>query len=244
MNKKLLTGCYSLLIVSIVLFIMVSISQDIYISYSFSLIFFISLFLLTYITGLISNKNTIYRRNIDIYIFLYFVLLMCLTMFISRTTIKLIDDTFLQYYFETINVTPFKTIMRYLKSNLSSYIIMYNVLGNFVALMPLSLLLVLKSDRYKKFVNQFFTLGFIVLSIELLQLLLSAGRFDIDDFILNIGGSMIFFIIIKNFNLIEKIKKLFYTDFKLNKKIKYILFSLLSIIIIGLDISLILELIV
>ena len=53
-------------------------------SYILFLLFFILLALQVFITGLICNKNKIYKKNIRIYMILYIVLLISLTIFINR----------------------------------------------------------------------------------------------------------------------------------------------------------------
>ena len=57
--------------------------------------------------------------------------------------------------------------------------------------MPLSFLLMLKDKKFYKLKNQFIYLGVTTFIIEILQLITSTGRFDIDDFILNIGGGLL-----------------------------------------------------
>ena len=59
--------------------------------------------------------------------------------------------------------------------------------------------------------------------IEFLQLLTGTGTLDIDDVILNSGGVIIFTFLITRFKIIDYIKKIFYFDLKLNKKIAYFL---------------------
>lgn len=98
---------------------------------------------------------------------------------------------------------------------------------------PLSFLLMIKNKKYNNILRQTPITLPLIIFIEILQTYTHTGTFDIDDIILNYLGTIIFTFIITRFNLIEKIKKLFYTDYKFNEKLKnYLLyFSLILIII-------------
>ena len=79
-------------------------------------------------------------------------------------------------------------------------------------------------------INQLKKLSLTVLIIEVLQFVFNCGVFDIDDFILNIGGSLLLYFLLTKTKLINIIKRLFYTDFKLPNKVKYILLGIITII--------------
>ncbi len=238
MKKSFIFISYILLTISIILFGIVNFIQVYNFTYSFALMFFILLSSLTFVIGIIKNQKENYKRNIKIYMIMYFVLLFSLTIFISRTKISfdLLNKEYLKYYIESINIIPFKTIIGYLTGNFSTKIILYNIVGNLFALMPLSLLLIIKDKKYENIKYQFIYLVIVVLLIEVLQFVSSTGRFDIDDFILNVIGGLLFLIVIKKVKVTDKIRNLFYTDFNISKLIKYISLLLICIVIIVIDI--------
>lgn len=234
-TKKLLIS-YIIIFITSVIFIIGSCSNKFNFTYLFALVLFVILSLYNFITGIEVNNKENYKKNINIYIILYFILLICLTMFIGRSGFGLINSKYLKYYIDSINIIPFKTIIGFVFGNQNANIKFYNLIGNLVVLMPISLLLTLKDDKYKKIKNQFLSLSIIVVIIEFLQLILSTGSFDVDDYILNVGGGLLFFIFISKFKLIDRIKKLFYTDFNLKTTLKKILYYILVILVIVIDV--------
>lgn len=94
------------------------------------------------------------------------------------------------------NLVPFSTISRYLKyrstfGNINFYI---NIYGNIIAFMPLGYFLFVlekKHRLYKSILVPFIT----SLCIEIAQIKMSVGSFDVDDIILNtFGGFIIYFL--------------------------------------------------
>ena len=195
------------------------------------LLYFLLLFLFIYSFGILINKNEIYKKNVTFYFIIYIVFLICFTMLLKRTGIGLINQEYFLYYINKINIIPFKTIFGYIKNigNFSTFA--YNIIGNVVALIPLSIILILKDKRNESIKRQFIILSLITLSIETLQLLLCAGIFDIDDYILNVGGAILFLIIIKKFNITYNIKQLFCYEFKIKKGIKMLIYLFISILL-------------
>lgn len=175
------------------------------ISYIFSLIYFLIITIYLYISGLIINEKENYNKNINLYFILYFVLLICLTTFINRNINFSIN---IKEYIENINLIPFKTIINFINSDTSSFKI-YNLLGNICAFIPFSLLLVIKDIKYEKISNQIKTIFITVFIIEFIQLITLTGIFDIDDFILNIFGSIMFIYLINKLNITSIIRRYF-----------------------------------
>ena len=137
-----------------------------------------------------------------------------ITMFLVYL-IFIISLLFLSYYFirdditETrINLIPFATINLYINSanthTLPIISTIINLLGNIIAFMPFSFYLPLFFKRMNKSYIFIPTMILIVIVVEITQLFLKCGSCDIDDFILNIFGILIFYFILKN----KKIKKL------------------------------------
>lgn len=207
-----------------IIILIVSYSQTYNLSVINTLLYFSLLFLLIFSYGVLNNKDNIYKKNISCYLFTYFCFLICFTMFLKRTGIGLINKEYFDYYINSINFIPFKTIFEYLKniSDLNAFV--YNVIGNLIALVPLSFLCILKNDKYKSLNRQFILLSGITIAIEIFQIIFCTGRFDIDDFILNVGGALLFLTLIKKFKVINKIQFIFYNDFKIKYKLKLIIY--------------------
>ena len=243
MNKKLLIFNFGLLIFSIIVFGEYLINYAKFSSaYILFLLFFILLALHVFVVGLIINKEKTYKKNIKLYIILYIILLISLTIFINRPDFALFDAHFLKNYLSEINIIPFKTIIHFLTGNINLGVKIYNIMGNLIALMPLSFLLVLLDKKYESYKSQLKILFIAVLGIEVFQFLLSSGRLDIDDFILNIGGAILFFTVLKKTNLITPARHLFNSDLNIPQLTKYIILGLVSLAIIVMDILFIIDL--
>ena len=127
------------------------------------------------------------------------------------------------------NLIPFHSIKQLLNSRLGLKFGLYNIIGNFLMLTPLSILLPLIFDKFRKFKNIFFVLLFTPLIIELSQYLLRLGSFDIDDIILNTGGALMLFLIFNYTKLYDLLYKLFY-ELKIKENIKNVIYWILIVI--------------
>ena len=111
-----------------------------------------------------------------------------------------------------INLIPFKTIFLFLTSanehTLPFSAILINLLGNFIAFIPLALYLPMFFKNTKKFWFYILTVTLVVICIEAMQLLLNCGSCDIDDLILNILGAAASFPIFNNKSAQKLIKKI------------------------------------
>lgn len=243
MNKRMTIFNYVLLIISILIFgeYLINFAQ-LSSSYILFLLFFILLALHVYVCGLICDEKKIYKRNVYIYITLYLILLISLMIFITRPNFTLFDVKYLSLYLSEVNLIPFKSILHFLIDEMNLGVRLYNLLGNAIALMPLSFLLILLDKKYETYKSQLKVLFITVLGIELFQFLLSAGRLDIDDFILNIGGAILFFTIIKKLNLIKFFRELFNKDLNISDMTKNVLLIAISLAIIVMDVLFIIEL--
>lgn len=226
MKKTIKIIEYTTIIFAILIYLLTIFNSYLSINYLDSLVFFLLLTSFIYICGIFINEEKTYKMNINIYFILYLIMLLSLTMFIRRPSISIN----IHAYFSSLNLIPFKTINSYIRNCLSDSIAFYNIFGNLIVLMPLSFLIMLKDDKNINIKNQTIKLTIMVIIIELLQFIFNCGIFDIDDFILNIGGSLLFYIIISRTKLIYKIRKIFYQDYKLNDKYKYILVNIFGLI--------------
>lgn len=117
--------------------------------------------------------------------------------------------TYWEYIQRSINLIPFNTIRKYIHSVNSGTIniktVIANLFGNFILFMPFGLFLPTLFDVMKKPLRYLATIFSIVFAIEIMQIIFQVGAFDIDDFILNIAGSMFAFIIY-NYSVLKFIK--------------------------------------
>lgn len=242
-KNKLQILNYIVIIITLTLFFILVFNPNMDVSFLTAIVTFILLSLFTFVCGIKINKKEVYENNIIIYMILYFIFLFSLTMLIGRFGKTLINMKYFQMYLRDINIIPFKTIIKYLTSKVSLQVIIYNIIGNFIAFMPLSFLLILKNKNNIKLSRQFTKIGITVLVIEILQLIFSCGKFDIDDFILNVSGALAFSYILLKTNTLPKINRIFITDMKLKSCVKNILLLSVILIIIMFNILLISELI-
>ena len=221
-----------IIVLNIVLFfylVFIGINQYLYeMDYIKCIIFMIlnSIFIFTY--GILKNNNKTYNYNIIIYIVLFLYLLFSFTFIIGRADFRFYNRWSAGQYI------PFQTIISQLE-RASTYSILKNILGNVVALIPLSFLLMIKNKKYNNILRQSIIILPTILIIEVLQASTHTGSFDVDDIILNYGGTLIFTFLITRFHIIDNIRKLFNTDFKLNNNTKNILFYTSLIVLIAFD---------
>lgn len=81
---------------------------------------------------------------------------------------------------------------------------MINIVGNVVAFIPFGFILPAISPRNRKFLNIALLSFELTLSIEIMQLVLQVGTFDVDDILMNlIGGIIGYFIFTIGYKFIE-----------------------------------------
>lgn len=208
----------------------------------FRLILLCTSCLFLYFGGLLLSKylgnNKPMKINLYIFFMLYLILLITLTLFDSswgRNGFAIKD--FKVYIKQSVNLVPFKTIINYIKEFNSMYStrqIMFNLMGNICAFMPMALFLPLLFKKQSKFKNFIITMIIIILGIESLQLITTSGRFDIDDLILNLFGAAIMYLLLNIKSVNDLINNVFLLEHnKISKKsyIKIISFILIIIII-------------
>lgn len=208
----------------------------------FRLILLCTSCLFLYFGGLLLSKylgnNKPMKINLYIFFMLYLMLLITLTLFDSswgRNGFAIKD--FKVYIKQSVNLVPFKTIINYIKEFNSMYStrqIMFNLLGNICAFMPMALFLPLLFKKQSKFKNFIITMIIIILGIESLQLITTSGRFDIDDLILNLFGAVIMYLLLNIKSVNDLINNVFLLEHnKISKKsyIKIISFILIIIIV-------------
>lgn len=182
-----------------------------------------------YLGSLLLNKSdqnkakVLPKINMWIWFALYIVMLLNLTLFdeyFGRTGIAMISNntsTIRKYLTENFNIVPFATINNYIialkNHNLTITSFIYNIFGNLLAFSPFAFFLprLFKSiDKIYKFI---ILTSIFIISIETLQMFTQSGSFDIDDYILNILGSLIVYFIINCKLLKEKIDYFIYQKY-------------------------------
>lgn len=239
MKEKELIIKNLIIVLSIVFFyylVFTGINQYIYnMNYLKCILFMMFNALLIFTYGMLKNNEKTYKSNIYLYIILFLYLLFSFTFIIGRADFRFYSRWSAGQYI------PFYTIISQFQRG-SKYSILKNVLGNAIALIPLSFLLMIKDKKYNNVLKQSIIILSVILIIEVLQASTHTGAFDVDDIILNYIGTLIFTFLITRFHIIDKIRELFYTNFKIQNKTKKILFYISLIILIIFDVSIYLKL--
>lgn len=187
------------------------------------IIIFPCLMLLFYLLYYEKDKKIIWY-----YLMLYITMLIGFTFSNNRVNYLTINNILKREN----NLVPFVSMINLFKYSKRTFL--YNVLGNLLMLTPLAVLLPLLNDKFKRVKNYFFCVLILTIIIESAQYIFKLGSFDIDDIILNVGGTVLFYIIIYKSKLKSIINKIFLT-YKSDKKIfkyLYYLSMIFSIIVI------------
>jgi len=129
------------------------------------------------------------------------------------------------------NLIPFNTIMN-LRGNTH---LLRTLIFNFFLYMPLAIILPNMTDKLKKTKNYIITIIFISICVKGIGYILHYSVLDIDDIILNISGSIILFIIIKNKKINKYINDIIYNK-KINENIHSIIYISIYAIFIGISV--------
>ena len=117
-----------------------------------------------------------------------------------------------QTYFKTsFNITPFRVISFYLvgliRGTQSLSHVVINLVGNLIFFVPFAFFLPIFFPKFLKTKNFLIFMAIFVLVVELLQMLLLTGSCDIDDWILNVSGAFLGYMLFKKFHIFTKLKK-------------------------------------
>ncbi len=109
------------------------------------------------------------------------------------------EDT-IGFYFSQSNLIPCKSIWSYIEKLAADRInpstVIKNIVGNLIVLFPLGCFLPCMFKSMRKLRNTLAVCFGVVLAVELLQPLLRVGFFDIDDFIFNLSGACLAYLIV------------------------------------------------
>lgn len=222
LKEKNIKCKYIFLIMNLISYLYMIIFHNVTFIYSIVYLSLISIYI--FISGISINDKREYKRNINIYMILYILCLISILFLVGRPPIRISTSWYIP------EPTPFKTIISQLKYGSINEIIR-NIIGNLCLFIPLSFLLILKDNKYKNILRQTVIILPSILMTETLQMITNVGVFDIDDIILNYLGVLLF-VIIMNIVNIDKIRKLFNTDFHLKSKTKKVLDIIIIFILI------------
>lgn len=112
------------------------------------------------------------------------------------------EDPRAYYLHHFVNFIPFQSIYRvyilgFVHGYVNAYYTLFNLVGNLCALMPLSFFLPLFSRAERKWYVFLPTVILFVVVIEAMQFALMVGSCDVDDLILNAGGAMLLFALLR-----------------------------------------------
>ncbi|MEF9991751.1 MAG: VanZ family protein [Romboutsia sp.] len=181
---------------------------------SFIIVSFISIVIWTIYRGYLFKKNksiNLFREIILLIFFLYFLILLNLTVFKSGS-IEFVNplntSIYKQYGIKgVVNFIPFKeTINTLINEMVPIANPIRNIVGNMLVFMPLGFLIPLLFDNFNNF-KKILALGVLSsLLIEITQLFINGNACDIDDIIYNTIGAVVGWIFFKIFvKLVHKI---------------------------------------
>lgn len=214
-------GSYILSFILIVMYLFLELSVFVITSPLIRLLILVFVFILMEIGCFLLYKVNKYKKyklgnfNLWILFILYLIMLLNMTLFdsyfgrINGSNYLLDSFNIYDRFMSSANLIPFRTIRNFIiavsNGNLSLYVFIYNIFGNLLAFMPLALFLPKLIPFVNKWYKYFLIVSSFIIFIEGMQFVLDVGSLDIDDYILNIVGSMICYFIIN----IKKLNKLF-----------------------------------
>ena len=102
------------------------------------------------------------------------------------------------------NLVPFRTIETYI-SDLSFSVAFMNIVGNIIPFIPMGFLIPMAFPSQRNIIKTMISCFLLILSVEILQLVLFLGSFDIDDIILNLLSCFIGFLLFKAYKNIFRV---------------------------------------
>ncbi|MBH5320528.1 VanZ family protein [Paenibacillus sp. GSMTC-2017] len=108
-----------------------------------------------------------------------------------------------RYYLDSYayNFVPFDTIWRYIehRDHFNFDIWFKNLFGNLILFIPIGMFLPLLNRKYKRTFSLIAACIVLIGLVEVAQMLLRVGSFDIDDIILNTAGAWLGLLLTKRF---------------------------------------------
>lgn len=185
-------------------------------------------FIFMYLGCFLLYKENKYKKfklgtfNLWILFSLYLVMLLNMTLFDSyfgrmNGSNYLLDFSNIESRIDILtNLIPFRTIINYFialsNDTISFNSFIYNIFGNILAFMPLGLFVPKLIPIINKWWKYFIFASCFIVFIEVMQFILNVGTLDIDDYILNILGTMIFYFAVKIKCIDKYINKVLYLN--------------------------------
>lgn len=143
------------------------------------------------------NKKQIFLKIFVYIMFVYYIWILSNMLLFDSTFGRLDMISSDESIYTRINLKPFFTIKNYiytyLHGNISSNIVAINIIGNVFAFAPFGVFFPILFKKMRNFFMFFFTMLFIICSVEILQMFSRAGSCDVDDLILNMFGALVLF---------------------------------------------------
>lgn len=138
----------------------------------------------------LKQHHKIWVQRISKIIFLCYIIVMVYFLFFSEHYGRSLDR---EYRYNLVLFKEIKRFIRYRRElGLESFLV--NIFGNIFAFTPFGFVLPIISPNNRKFLNIFLLSLEMTLTIELFQLLLKVGTFDVDDIFLNTLGAVLGYI--------------------------------------------------
>ncbi|WP_369075718.1 VanZ family protein [Lysinibacillus sphaericus] len=103
-----------------------------------------------------------------------------------------------------VNLIPFSTIGAYI-SDINDSVSIINILGNIIPFIPMGFIIPMAFPSQRNVFKTLISSLLLILSIEILQIILFLGSFDIDDIILNLLSCIIGFMLFITYKNIFKV---------------------------------------
>ncbi|MBQ8496817.1 MAG: VanZ family protein [Clostridia bacterium] len=138
--------------------------------------------------------------------FVFYCFALVYVLFLNARSHRYQGESVWDYIRFSVNLIPFKTIGDYISKAVSdAYFVtlaVRNVGGNLILFLPMGIFLPTLFPQMRGLWKTILCIFLMVLSAEIIQLFLRLGIFDIDDFILNITGAFLGYLIFKVFQKI------------------------------------------
>lgn len=143
----------------------------------------------------VTKKHKIWIHRMMVGLFLIYIAAMAYFLFFSEQ----LNRTSGEYEYNLVLLREIKRGFWCYRNGMKGYFLL-NVVMNVVAFMPFGFILPIINSKNQKFLNILVLSFEMTLLIELLQLFLRVGSFDVDDLLLNMIGAILGFLLFKVFH--------------------------------------------
>lgn len=169
-----------------------------------------SLFIGYFLYKKVKRKNIMPSQRFYAFVLVTYVLHLMYFLFFDQDfgrSITVINNNINANIINGVNFIPFKMISDYLiayeNGNIYLVNVLLNIIGNIAIFIPIGLLLPIVFDKLKKPIIFIIIISIMIITIEVSQLVLGVGVFDVDDFILNFIGAFCAYIFYQLFMSIK-----------------------------------------